>query len=316
MPARTTLSLVKRFPNSTARNRVLALSAALLVLAFGPGDRSAFGLAASSQGVSGGLGRILLGAHVQPLSSPSTKPQVLAFEGSLGRKLDIDNVYPGFVWPIGYKGRAQWDISGGRTPMFSWSPRVGTGCATFAEIESGKYDRQLNSQAAIIRSLHSTVWLRLFFEPDMDAQRCANPNQNPQLYIAAFRHVVGIFRADGVTNVKWMWAPGYPLYASGHWSTWYPGSDVVDIVAEDTYNATTTQESFSAAVCTVAPKLGKPFAITETGALAPEQAKWLGNIKQACPGLTAFIYFDAVGSAGYDYRLGAAGLAAFKAIGQ
>jgi beta-mannanase len=114
-----------------------------------------------------------------------------------------------------------------------------------------------------------------------------------------------------------VWAPGYSLYANSKWPQWYPGSDVVDVVAEDTYNATTAQEPFSAVACKIGPRAGKPFAITETGARSNEQLAWLGNVKAACPGLTAFIYFDAKGTSGFDYEMTTPkAMAAFKAIAQ
>ena len=238
------------------------------------------------------------------------------FETSIGRKLDIDNLYPSFgPWAKAYVSRWQWDIAGGRMPMISWSPRVGSsGCATFADIVAGKYDSQLAEQSIQVKDLSGTVWLRLFFEPDMDAQLCANPTQSASLYVSAYRHIVNIFRSDGATNVRWVWAPGQSLYASGLLPLWYPGADVVDVVGEDTYQATGAPKPFSADVCQIGPQMGKPFAITETGALSAEQPTWLGNVKSACPGLTAFVYFDAPGTEGYDYDL--TDIADFVAIGK
>jgi beta-mannanase len=183
--------------------------------------------------------------------------------------------------------------------MKSWSAGLyGVSCVLLSDVTAGKYDAQLKAQAAFVKAVPGAIGLRLFYEmTDSQSEACANPTKSGPVFIAAWQHVVGVFRAAGATNAKWVWAPGRPAYDNNKELTFYPGSAWVDVVGEDVYNMTTAPEPFAAAVCTVGPSLGKPFAITETGAVGvTNQLAWLANVKTACPALSAFVYWDAVGS--------------------
>ena len=57
----------------------------------------------------------------------------------------------------------------------------------------------------------------------------------PAAYVAAWRHVVSVFRGEGAANVKWVWSPNvdngdYPF------ARYFPGDSWVDYVALDGYN--------------------------------------------------------------------------------
>ena len=67
----------------------------------------------------------------------------------------------------------------------------------------------------------------------------------PAKYREAFRRIVTVFRREGATNVKWVFAPnvGNPLThqasGPGHWNwygNYYPGNDVVDYLGPHGYN--------------------------------------------------------------------------------
>jgi len=243
---------------------------------------------------------IAVGAYADPAGpGNATQKAVTTFETSLGQKLAVDNAYSSFNW-IGSLTREKWDIAAGRMPMKSWSAGLyGVSCVLLSDVIAGKYDAQLKAQAALVKALPGGIWLRLFYEmTDSQSEHCANPTKSGPVFIAAWQHVVGIFRAGGATNAKWVWAPGQPAYLNNKELAFYPGSAWVDVVGEDVYNTTNTAEPFAAAVCTVGPTLGKPFAITETGATGvTNQVAWFANVKTVCPALSAFVYWDAIGSA-------------------
>jgi len=261
-------------------------------------------------------GAPLIGAYADPAGS-LTEAAVTTFEASLEQKLALDNTYSGFNWS-GALTREKWDILAGRLPMKSWTPGLlGVSCVLLTDVTAGKYDAQLKVQAGLIKALPGPIWLRLFYEmTDSTNEKCANPTMSGPVFIAAWQHVVGVFRTAGVTNAKWVWAPGQPAYTNNRELAFYPGSAWVDVIGEDVYNKTPNAEPFAAAVCTVGPALGKPFAITETGASgAANQIAWLANVNSTCPGLSAFVYWDAVGSAqNYDIT-DAAVFAALLSIG-
>jgi hypothetical protein len=245
-----------------------------------------------------------IGAFADPTGGAgnASEQQVTALEASLGQQLAVDNTYSSFNW-TGALARQKWDIANGRMPMKSWSAAIyGVSCVLLTDVTAGKYDAQLKAQAALVKALPGNIWLRPFYEmTDTPAEACANPTRSGPIFIAAWQHLVGVFRAAGVTNAKWVWSPGQPAYFEKIALNYYPGSAWVDVVGEDVYNHTLGPMPFEAAggVCTVGPTLGKPFAITETGAIgAANQLAWLANMNTLCPGLSALVYWDGVGGGG------------------
>jgi len=63
-----------------------------------------------------------------------------------------------------------------------------------------------------------------------------------ETYIAAFRHIVDIFRANGATNVKWVFNVNCDNVGNGtSYLGHYPGDNYVDYTSIDGYNWGTTQ---------------------------------------------------------------------------
>jgi endoglucanase len=60
-------------------------------------------------------------------------------------------------------------------------------------------------------------------------------------FIAAWKHVVNVFNAQGSTSVRWVWnvtshSFRIPSSNSGYGAKWYPGDSWVDYVAGEAYN--------------------------------------------------------------------------------
>lgn len=252
--------------------------------------------APQNSGSGNSNGHILLGAHYDgPLTDVETP---------LGRKLDIVSDYYGWNWTadnlVASLAKAQ-----SRAVMITWEAGTGTvngqyTCASMADIVAGKYDSQLHVQAAAAKAIPATLLIRLFpeFSNHPAGYNCANPTRNPALYIAAFDHVVTVFRVADVTNVRWVYAPYGGSWINGAAKKFYPGASYVDVLAEDEYNTGLTPENFPADICTApdATSLGKPLMVTETGAVnAALQTQWLNSVRAVCSNLYAFIYFDADG---------------------
>ena len=62
----------------------------------------------------------------------------------------------------------------------------------------------------------------------------ANGN-HPGEFVAAWRHVVDIFRAQGATNVTWVWCPNI-VGPKSQLTGLYPGDNYTDWVCMDGYN--------------------------------------------------------------------------------
>ena len=263
--------------------------------------------------------QVLIGAHVGHEGDRNWQGDVEALEGAIGQKLAIDSHYESWG---GFPDleTAKWDIAGGRMPMFSWrifylnGPNHGA-CATASNIVAGKYDMQLKRQALQIKSLAAPVLVRFNYEMTGNAQNTCFTGFEierdlplaGQKYIVAWRHIVDIFRRNGATNVRWVWAPGAEAFQSDEWTLFYPGSDYVDWIGADQYNQSDVPASFSdnpaiQAFVSAAAPLGKPLMVSETAALndparhPDAQMVWLATARlflRANPEIRAFVYWDA-----------------------
>ncbi|MGI9168936.1 MAG: glycosyl hydrolase [Caulobacteraceae bacterium] len=291
---------------------------------------------------------VMLGAHVGGQFDPDWKTDFTALESAVGARLAIDNDQEDWaLFPNAE--RVRWDAAHGRRSMLSWRivfhrDNPAGGCATAAAIVAGRYDAQLDRQAAAARALAVPLLVRFNYEmTNNEENTCftgfrvkSDPAVAGAKYIAAWKHVVGRFRAAGAGNVKWVWAPGHHAYESGLWRQFYPGGDFVDWIGVDDYNKSDTPASFAAdpgilAFYAAAAPLGKPLMVAETGAVndprqTPDpQSLWLTTARtylKAHPAIKAFVYWNNPGKfsrqnpgyGGSGYILQGPGLAAFRAM--
>lgn len=139
-----------------------------------------------------------------------------------------------------YTEVGQWNAEG-MTPEVTWEP---TGL-NLADIASGKYDSYIVSAADYLKALGYPVFLRPFHEFNGNWYSWGLPNQgaNPQAdadFIAAWQHMVNVFRSQGALNVKFVWC--FSASALHNLNSWdnpanaYPGDSYVDWVSFDAYN--------------------------------------------------------------------------------
>jgi endoglucanase len=131
---------------------------------------------------------------------------------------------------------------------------------------------------------------------------------SPREFVRAWRHVVDVFRAEGATNVKWVWAPIDPDKSFSR--AYYPGSGYVDAVSTTVINFGELEyqdwmqwhsfESLFDKKYTALSRYGKPIILseTETNEGKPGQkAQWITDMFKAIakgkyPKLTALIWFN------------------------
>lgn len=150
----------------------------------------------------------------------------------------------------------------GRTPMLTWEPWDANGGShqpnfTLAKLNSGIYDSYIRTFAQGLAGLtvthHTrasiplaqTVYLRLMHEMNGNWYPWSGPLNGANAatqYKQAWRRIVGIFRSAGASNVKFVWSPytsdvGTNTGAEpNQMASYYPGDDVVDVMALDGYN--------------------------------------------------------------------------------
>jgi hypothetical protein len=172
--------------------------------------------------------------------------------------------------------------------------------------------------AKTIKSRPGNIMVAYHHEPEVGAGRVGGSNNlgTAADYIAAYRKVVSIFRAQGVKNVEWTWqmsAYSFRVNPSDRRAAanWYPGNAWVDNVGADGYNWASCDghsgawlpiASFADPVVAFARAHGKRASLPEFGSMpGPRRAEWLKDAHQY------LIAHRDVMSAAFYYNKGANG---------
>jgi cellulose synthase (UDP-forming) len=109
-----------------------------------------------------------------------------------------------------------------------WASPAEDKTPVFADMIAGRYSAQEDRIAAALRAVApQQIYLRFMHEMDLLGPYPWQTS-NKQEFIGAFRQFVSYERRAGVTNAKFIWSPAYLLSPE---MGYYPGGDVVDIVA-------------------------------------------------------------------------------------
>lgn len=291
-------------------------------------------------GISGGLGWAADGPPVQlavpKAAPPATVPIARVLPAGHGVPIGVyetafpDNPTAGsaFAADVGVKPRMLVYFS-------SWGERFVTtfaaaahsnGAVPVVQIEpnniplsgiiSGQYDTYLRQYALAVRLYRYPVILSFGHEMNGYWYSWGNTNSAPAQFIAAWRHVVTVFRAVGATNVKWLWAvnnflPGQTTgqkTVSGDIKQWWPGQKWVDLVGIDGYYYTTglTFDSvFGPAITAIRKITSEPLMIAETavGTTADRETQISGLLAGAkADNLFGIIWFDAAQNSGLYHQ--------------
>ena len=121
----------------------------------------------------------------------------------------------------------------GRIPFINWHSSTASGnVISWGSIARGEQDPWVIGRADAFIAFGSPAYLTFHHEPEDNVGRFGSPSD----YVAAFRHIVDVFRAEGVTNVAFVWTMTALAFVHGSAESFYPGDDAVDIVAADGYN--------------------------------------------------------------------------------
>jgi hypothetical protein len=153
----------------------------------------------------------------------------------------------------------------GATPLLEILPYN----ATLSDVAAGKYDAWFNSYAQMVRGQQAQVLMSFAPEPNGDWYTWGFKNATPAQEIAAWRHVVTLFRAAGATNAIWVWIVNKNYHGSAPLQPLWPGAAYVDEVGIDGYfrlPADTFDSMIVPTLDQVRQLTSKPVFISETGA--------------------------------------------------
>jgi len=263
--------------------------------------------------------QVLLGAYDNWL--PASLEGLMRMESALDRPMPLVHFFT--AWGDAPEHRfprravdAIWEV--GSVPVITWEPWLSTFDAGrhghlppadrrdmggMAAVARGEYDFYLASWGREASAYGHPVLVRFGHEMN-DAYRYPwGPHHNrPQEYIDAYRHVVEAVRAQGATNVLWVWSPHI---AYDDFDLYYPGDDVVDWVGATVLNYGTVaywsewwtfDDIFTRKYDRLA-QYGKPIMVAEFGTLMAggERAPWFGQalarLPQRLPQVKAVLFF-------------------------
>jgi len=154
---------------------------------------------------------------------------------------------------------------------------------TLANIIAGQFDEDLKAWARDAKQFRAPVLVEWGTEPNgswfsWNGKWNGGANGGPARYIAAYRHIVDLMRAEGAGNLHWVWHVNWLDQPEVKWNrleNYYPGERYCDWVALSAYGPLTPRavdgtESFEFKMRTAYPRLtkvapGKPIVIAEFG---------------------------------------------------
>ena len=107
--------------------------------------------------------------------------------------------------------------------------------ANVAGIAAGQYDEYLRSYADHVRDFGHSVVLGFGHEMNAAWYPWGYRHVPAPTFVAAWRHVVTLFRRQGAENVTWLWTINADLASTGPIASWWPGASYVSWVGIDGY---------------------------------------------------------------------------------
>jgi hypothetical protein len=242
---------------------------------------------------------------------------VQQFAAAVGRKPGIVLLYSG--WPEPWQAKfAAMAYANGAVPFVQIEP-VGV---SLESIVAGHSDTYLRSYAASVRRYGHQVILSFAAEMNGTWYSWGAGHTKPSVFVAAWQHVVRVFREAGARNVTWLWTVNSVNASSGPLKAWWPGHDYVDLVGIDGYYyrpADTFGSVFGTTLAELRTFTQAPVLISETAvgpaAGASKIAALFAGIRN--DRIRGIVWFDQAQHAGIyhqDWRLedSPGALAAFR----
>jgi hypothetical protein len=225
---------------------------------------------------------------------PASYRPVGEFARIASRSPNLVGYYSGWAEPfkIAFAREAR---SHGAAPFVQIDP---TG-ASVSAIAAGVYDAYLRSYADQVRDYGHPVVIGFGHEMNAPWYSWGYGHVSPATFVAAWRHLVTVFRQQGADNVTWLWtiqadAPG----TGAPIASWWPGSRYVTWVGIDGFyyrQSDTFASVFGRTIDQVRSLTNLPILLSET-AVAPTGNQF-GDILRLFQGVTAdktlgLVWFD------------------------
>jgi beta-mannanase len=226
-------------------------------------------------------------------SALTSYQDITRFGDSAGRQPNLAGYFSG--WPETFKtGFATTALRHGAATLVQMDP---TG-ASVADMAAGHFDSYLRTYADAVRAFGHPVVIGFGHEMNAPWYSWGNGHVPPRTFVAAWRHLVDVFRQQGADNATWLWTIQADVRGSGPVAAWWPGANYVTWIGIDGYYylcSDTFATVFGGTIAQVRLFTRKPVLLSETavGPLAGQSAKITDLFRgMASYGTLGLVWFD------------------------
>ena len=218
---------------------------------------------------------------------------VADFTQAAGKQPNLVGYYSGWGEPF-ETSFAETVRSHGAATIMQWDPTL----ASVSKIAAGGYDSYLRSFADSVRDFGYPVVIGFGHEMNAYWYSWGYGQLPPSTFVAAWRHIVTLFRAQHADNVTWLWTLQADEAGTGPIASWWPGAKYVTWVGIDGYYYGPSENFFSIFGKTIAQVrafTGLPVLLSEV-AVGPkaDQARQIPDLFAGMRhyGTLGLVWFD------------------------
>jgi len=218
---------------------------------------------------------------------------VADFSTMAARKPNLVGYYSGWGEPF-QTAFADTVNSHGAATILQWDPTQ----VPVSKIAAGDYDTYLRSFAESVRRFGHPVVIGFGHEMNANWYSWGYGNLPPATFVAAWRHIVTLFRSADVSNVTWLWTIQADEQGTGPIASWWPGAKYVTWVGIDGYyydSSDTFASIFGKTIGQVRGLAHLPVLVSEAGVgPAAGQAQKIPDLfaGMRAYGTLGLVYFD------------------------
>ena len=195
---------------------------------------------------------------------------VVDFARAAGRQPNLVGYYSGWGEPF-ETSFAETAARHDAITIMQWDPTL----ASVAKVASGDYDSYLRSFADSVRTFGRPVVIGFGHEMNAYWYSWGYGHLPAPTFVAAWRHIVTLFRVRHADNVTWLWTLQADEAGTGPIRSWWPGAAYVTWVGIDGYYYRPSETFFSIFGKTIAEVrafTGLPILLSEV-AVGPQSGQ-------------------------------------------
>jgi mannan endo-1,4-beta-mannosidase len=192
---------------------------------------------------------------------PSYEP-IEDFARVAGAEPNLIEYYSGWAQPFA-TSFAESMHNHGVIPFVQIDPTL----ASVAGIADGAYDGYLKLYADGVRDFGHAVVIGFGHEMNAPWYSWGYTHVTPATFVAAWVHIVNLFRSEGADNVTWLWTIEADKPGTGQIASWWPGAKYVGWVGIDGYYSKpsdTFATVFAPTIKQVRMFTSRPILLSET----------------------------------------------------